>query len=65
MTQIIPDERVRLSPRVRRKVVRLAKSKAALQEITLEWVVEQLLEGWIAGRYALESNNKREKRNGA
>lgn len=65
MTQPISGDRVRLSPRVRRKVVRLAKSKAALQEMTLEWVVERLLEGWIAGRYALESSNKREKGDGS
>ena len=43
-------ERVRLSPRVDRNVVRLAKSKAAAQEVPLEWVVEKLLAGWVAGR---------------
>jgi hypothetical protein len=49
----VTKDRVRLSPRVDRGIVRLAKSKAAAKELTLEWVVEQLLALWVAGKVNL------------
>ena len=39
----------------------LAKSKAALQELSLEYVIEQLLSGWVAGRITLEQSNQEGK----
>jgi len=62
-TQLEIKGKTRLSPRVDRNVVRLAKSKAAAQELTLEGVIEQLLRGWVSGKHSLveqqKSNNKR------
>lgn len=46
-------EKIRMSPRVDRDVVRLAKSKAVALDVTVEWVVEQLLKGWVGGQIAL------------
>ncbi len=46
MQQELDQERVRLNPRVSRDVVKLAKSKAVVQEITLEGAIEILLEKW-------------------
>ena len=51
----------RIQPRVDIKIVRLAKSKAALQELSLEYVIEQLLSGWVAGRITLEQSHQEGK----
>ncbi len=53
-------ERTRLTPRVDREVARLAKSKCAGQEITLEFAIERLLAAWIAGEikiFGTDNNN--------
>ena len=52
-TQLPSKEKIRMSPRVDRDVVRLAKSKAVALDVTLEWVVEQLLKNWVGGQIAL------------
>ena len=59
MEQQTLDDKVRLSPRVSRDVVRLAKSKAAVQETTLEYIIEQLLKAWVTGKVKLLENNKK------
>jgi hypothetical protein len=56
-----PITKKRIQPRVDIKIVRLAKSKAALQELSLEYVIEQLLTGWVAGRITLEQPNQEGK----
>jgi len=52
----------RIQPRVDIKIVRLAKSKAALQGLHLESVIEQLLAGWVAGRISLDQSNQEGRR---
>ena len=47
------DNRIRLSPRVSSDIARLAKSKAAVREVTLEYVIERLLEAWVAGSISI------------
>ncbi len=54
------DDRIRLSPRISRNIARLAKSKAAAYEIPLEYVIEQLLVAWIAGRISIVANGATE-----
>lgn len=51
-------DRIRIQPRINRDAVRLAKSKAAAQEITLEYAIEQLLKGWVAGEFDLSRTRK-------
>ena len=50
-------ERMRLTPRVDREVARLAKSKCAMQEITLEFAIERLLSAWLAGKVNIVESN--------
>ena len=54
-------DRVRLSPRVSRNIARLAKSKAIAYEVTLEYVIEQLLVAWIANRISIVVNEDNEE----
>ena len=56
-----PITKKRIQPRVDIKIVRLAKSKAALQELPLEYVIEQLLSGWVAGRISLDQSGRKMK----
>jgi hypothetical protein len=56
-TQLTLGDKVRLSPRVSRDVVRLAKSRAAAQELTLEYVIEQLLKAWVTKQIKLPITN--------
>ena len=52
-------EKKRIQPRVDKDVLRLAKSKAAVQDITLEYAIEQLLKAWVTGKVKLLENNKK------
>ena len=52
-------EKKRIQPRVDKDVLRLAKSKAAAQDITLEYAIEQLLRAWVTGKVKLLENNKK------
>ena len=54
------DNRIRLSPRVSSDIARLAKSKAAAREVTLEYVIERLLAAWVAGRVSISNHNSSE-----
>ena len=54
------NNRIRLSPRVSRNIARLAKSKAAANEVTLEYVIESLLAAWITGHISLVTNRATE-----
>ena len=55
------SHRKRIQPRVDEKTVRLAKSKAALQGLNLEYVIERLLAGWVTGRITIEQPNQEGK----
>ena len=46
-------EKKRIQPRVDKDVLRLAKSKAAAQDITLEYAIEQLLTGCLKIRHRI------------
>jgi hypothetical protein len=52
----------RIQPRVDIKIVRLAKSKAALQGLHLESVIEQLLTRWVTGRISLDQSGQEGER---
>jgi hypothetical protein len=43
--------------RIDDNIWRKAKSKAALVDVTLRLAVEQLLEGWVEGKYSIPGNN--------
>ena len=52
------NERTRLSPRINRDVARLAKSRAVAQDCTLEFVIEQLLKGYVNGTFDITQTQK-------
>lgn len=54
--------RKRIQPRVDTDIIRLAKSKAAHQELTLEYVIERLLAGWVNGKISLVEEKKTAER---
>lgn len=56
MTRQALDEtkRVKLSPRVREEIARLAKAKAILGGFTLESAVDELLSKWVKGEVKLD-----------
>lgn len=57
--EIKPDKkRVRLD--IDSSVLRLAKSKAASQEISLSWAVEELLRQWLSESHRKKNGGDRE-----
>ena len=57
--QLPLTEKKRIQPRVDKDVLRLAKSKAAALDITLEYAIEQLLRAWVTGKVKLLDNGDR------
>ncbi len=53
------DEKVRMQPRISKEVHRLARSKAAMEDVTLEYVVERLLRLWVSGKVKIVNGEKK------